>query len=104
MIGHIGFHGPPGVNALKADDGVEVGYTIFTPWRRRGYATEAVAALTEWARREHGINRIVASIGPENEASLGLVRNLGFVEVGRHWDEIDGEELEFELRLSSDDA
>src|SRR4029450_3569795 len=34
MIGHAGFHGPPGVNAVKADDAVEVGYPILGPDRR----------------------------------------------------------------------
>jgi len=75
MIGHAGFHGPPGVNAIKDADAVEVGYMILEPYRRRGYATEVVA-------------------------SLALVRRLGFREFGRHWDEEDGEELEFELQIS----
>jgi [ribosomal protein S5]-alanine N-acetyltransferase len=99
MIGHAGFHGPPGVNAAKAHDAVEVGYSIFEPHRRRGYATEVVRALIEWASREHSIRHFVASISPENEASLALVRRLGFEQTGRHWDEEDGEELEFELQL-----
>jgi [ribosomal protein S5]-alanine N-acetyltransferase len=96
LIGHVGFHGPPGVNSLRADDAVEVGYTIFPEHRRRGYATEAVVALLEWARAQ-GIHRFIASVGPGNEPSLRIVRGLGFVEVGRHWDDEDGEELEFEL-------
>jgi [ribosomal protein S5]-alanine N-acetyltransferase len=101
MIGHAGFHGPPGVNAVKAPDAVEVGYSVFEPHRRRGYATEVVRALIGWASREHGIRRFIASISPENEGSLALVRRLGFHEIGRHWDEEDGEELEFELRLNA---
>ena len=96
LIGHVGFHGPPGVNSLRADDAVEVGYTIFPEHRRRGYATEAVVGLLEWARAQ-GIHRFIASVGPGNEPSLRIVRGLGFVEVGRHWDDEDGEELEFEL-------
>jgi RimJ/RimL family protein N-acetyltransferase len=96
LIGHVGFHGPPGINSLRAADAVEIGYTIFPEHRRQGYAGEAVAALLEWARAR-GINRFVASVGPGNEPSLKLVRRLGFVEVGRHWDDEDGEELEFEL-------
>jgi len=99
MIGHAGFHGPPGVNAVKALDAVEVGYRIFEPYRRRGYATEVVRALIDWASRARGIRHFVASISPENEPSLALVKRLGFERTGRHWDEEDGEELEFELHL-----
>jgi ribosomal-protein-alanine N-acetyltransferase len=99
MIGHAGFHGPPGVNAVKAPDAVEVGYRIFEPYRRRGYATEVVRALIDWASRERGIRHFVASISPENEPSLALVKRLDFERTGRHWDEEDGEELEFELHL-----
>jgi ribosomal-protein-alanine N-acetyltransferase len=99
MVGHAGFHGPPGVNAVKAPDAVEVGYSVFQPYRRRGYATEVVRALIDWASREHGVQRFIASISPENEASLALVKRLGFKHIGQHWDEEDGEELEFELHL-----
>ena len=96
MVGHIGFHGPPGVNSRREPGAVEVGYTVFPDHRRRGYATEAVRGLLDYAR-ERGIHRFVASVGPENEPSLRLVRGLGFVEVGRHWDEEDGDELELVL-------
>ncbi len=101
MIGHAGFHGPPGVNAIKAAEAVELGYTIFEPFRRRGYATEVVRALIAWAEAEHGIRHFIASVGPWNEPSLAMMRRLGFMETGRHWDEEDGEELEFQLRLSA---
>ena len=40
MIGHAGFHGPPGVNALGLAAAVEMGYTVFPDWRGAGYATE----------------------------------------------------------------
>jgi RimJ/RimL family protein N-acetyltransferase len=96
LIGHIGFHGPPGANARREQEAVEIGYTVFPDHRRRGYATEAVRGLLGYARKR-GVHRFVASVGPENEPSLRLVRGLGFVEVGRHWDEEDGEELELVL-------
>jgi [ribosomal protein S5]-alanine N-acetyltransferase len=100
MIGHAGFHGPPGTNAIKAPQAVELGYTIFEPFRRRGYATEVARALMEWAEKKHGIRHFVASVGPWNEPSLAMMRRLGFEQTGRHWDDVDGEELEFQLRLS----
>ena len=100
MIGHAGFHGPPGVNAVKAADAVELGYTVFEPYRGQGFATEAAQALMHWAESRHGIQHFVASVEPGNAASLALVRRLGFERTGRHWDDEDGEELEFELRIS----
>ena len=99
LVGHAGFHGPPGVNALGAADAVELGYALFPEHRGRGLATEAVEALVRWAAAEHGIRRFVASVAPANEPSLALARRLGFVHVGEHSDEEDGRELEFELLL-----
>ncbi|MBD0329853.1 MAG: GNAT family N-acetyltransferase [Thermoleophilia bacterium] len=104
MVGHAGFHGPPGVNAVARPDAVELGYTIFPPYRGRGYASEAVRALIGWARGERGIRRFVASVAPDNAPSLAIVRKLGFVETGRHWDEEDGEELELQLELGDEPA
>ena len=98
MVGHIGYHGPPGVNSRRDADAVEVGYTVFPEYRRQGLATEAVRAVIA-DTRGRGIARVIASVAPDNEPSLALVRRLGFVEVGRHWDDEDGDELEFELRL-----
>jgi RimJ/RimL family protein N-acetyltransferase len=99
MIGHAGFHGKAGKNARNDADAVELGYMIFSEHRGRGYATETVRALVQWASDAKGIHRFIASIGPENAPSLAIVRKLGFVEVGRHWDDEDGEELEFVLEL-----
>lgn len=99
MIGHAGFHGPPGINNLRKPGALEVGYTIFEPHRGRGYATESVRALLEWARTEYRVCHFLASVAPENAPSLAIVRRLGFVETGRVWDDEDGEELVFELTL-----
>lgn len=102
LVGHIGFHGPPGVNSKRRRDAVEVGYTVFPAFRRQGYATEALRALIDWTRRERAISHFVASISPDNEPSLAMVRRLGFVETGSHWDDEDGLELEWELEVAAD--
>jgi len=101
MIGHAGFHGPPGTNGPSKAGAVEVGYTVIEEFRGCGYATEAVRALLGWARAEHEIRQFVASVSPGNAPSLAIVRKLGFVQTGTQWDEHDGEELVFELALSS---
>jgi RimJ/RimL family protein N-acetyltransferase len=91
LIGTIGFHGAPD------DQGrLEVGYRIEPEYRRRGYTREAVHGMLDWAATEHGVHRFIASVRPDNEASLGLVRALGFVQTGTQIDDVDGLELVLE--------
>lgn len=92
FVGTVGFHAPP-----DADGRVEVGYRVEPQYRRQGVATEVVRAMFDWAAREHGIRRFRASIAPGNVPSRSIVSRLGFRQVGVQMDEIDGEELVFEL-------
>ena len=96
MIGNVGFHGQPGVNAASAPDALEIGYGIQPEHRRQGYATEAVKGLIGWARTQ-GIAHFVASVAPDNVPSLAIIRKLGFVRTGQHMDPEDGLEHIFEL-------
>lgn len=91
-VGSIGFHGPP-----DADGRVEVGYRVDPAHRRRGLASEAVAAMFDWARREHAVHRFRASTAPDNAASQRLIAQFGFRQTGVQWDDVDGEELVFEM-------
>lgn len=93
VIGSIGFHGPP-----DSEGRLEVGYSVDPNYRRQGYAREAVEALFSWAHREHGIDTFIASISPDNEASLRLAEGFGFRQIGTQIDEIDGLELVFETK------
>ena len=96
MIGHAGYHGPPGVNAVGKAEAVEIGYTTEQPYRGRGYATEAAGMLLRQAE-ERGIRHFIASCSPTNEPSLAVIRKLGFTHTGEAMDEEDGLELVFEL-------
>ncbi|HJP88782.1 MAG TPA: GNAT family N-acetyltransferase [Candidatus Limnocylindrales bacterium] len=91
VIGSVGFHGPPDELGRA-----EIGYKVEPAYRRQGIAREAAGALFDWAYREHGVTRFVASISPTNEPSLRLARGFGFQQVGEQMDEIDGLELVFE--------
>jgi RimJ/RimL family protein N-acetyltransferase len=92
IIGSVGFHAPPG-----PDGCVEVGYRVEPEYRRHGVATEAISALFDWAAREHGITRFRASVAPDNVASLAVMAHFGFRQTGVQLDDVDGEELVFEL-------
>jgi RimJ/RimL family protein N-acetyltransferase len=97
MIGHAGYHGPPGVNSTQNPEAVEYGYKIFRAWRGRGYATEAALLLMDLAEKRAGIRHFVLAVSPENDASLAIVRKFGFVKTGEQTDEEDGLEHIFEL-------
>jgi RimJ/RimL family protein N-acetyltransferase len=92
VVGAAGFHAAPD------DDGmVEVGYRIDPDFRRRGYARAALLAMIERARAHPDVRTLRATVSPDNTASLGLVAQLPFVEVGEQWDDEDGLETIFEL-------
>src|SRR6187551_3302111 len=91
LIGSCGFHAPPG-----PDGRVEVGYRVEPGYRRQGVATEVVHALFDWALA-NGVDRFRASVSPGNVPSLAIIQGLGFTQVGVQIDDIDGEELVFEL-------
>ena len=101
MIGHAGYHGPPGANSTQNPDAVEFGYTIFPAWRGRGYATQAAVMLMDLAEQRAGIHHFVLAVAPDNDPSLAIVRKLGFVRTGEHMDEEDGLEHVFELERPS---
>lgn len=98
MIGHCGFHGPPGMAHLEPylPGGVELGYTVYPALRGRGYATEAVRGLMAWAAAQ-GVPGFVLSIASDNAPSLAIARRLGFARVGSHVDDEDGPEEIFAL-------
>lgn len=73
LAGVIGYKGGAG-----EDGTVEVGYGMVPEHRRRGYATEATAALVERAFAHEHVTRVIAETMPDLVASIGVLRNLGF--------------------------
>jgi ribosomal-protein-alanine N-acetyltransferase len=60
----------------------ELGY-IFNPrYQRNGYASEASAALTDYAFTHYHAHRIMARCNPENTASWKLLERIGFIREG----------------------
>jgi len=70
---------------------VEIGYTIFAPWRRRGLGHEAVRGFAAWAK-EMGVDGLVLSVAPGNVESQALAQKLGAIKIGSQIDEEDGPE------------
>jgi RimJ/RimL family protein N-acetyltransferase len=55
----------------------ELGWLVYEGFEGRGYATEAAAALRDWAARALGFTRLVSYIDPENRASVRVAERLG---------------------------
>jgi ribosomal-protein-alanine N-acetyltransferase len=94
-VGRAGFHAAP-----DADGMVEVGYSIDPVHRRRGHAKAALASMIKRARHDRAVRTVVASVSPDNDPSLNLIAQFGFVKTGQQWDDEDGLELVFELNVS----
>lgn len=82
VVGDAGFKG------LPADGVVEIGYSVIPDRRRRGYASEAAAALVDWARNQEDVETVVAACDRENVASIRTLERLGFARTGMDGDEI----------------
>jgi len=94
VVGRAGFHAPP-----DGDGVVEIGYSVSPRFRQQGFAGEMAAALIGWATG-HGCSACLASVRPDNAASLATIARLGFVKIGEQIDEIDGLEWVFERPLA----
>ncbi len=68
-----GYFGPP-----TADGLVEIGYSVAPEFRRRGFATELIAALVERAVQWIGVRRIAAETGADNIASRRCLKSAAF--------------------------
>ena len=95
LVGRIGCHSAP-VNGR-----VEVGYSVRPECRRRGIATRILSTFSQWLA-DQGVQTVVLSVRPDNEASLRIARRAGFAQVGERQDDEDGLELVLERALTPD--
>ncbi|MET0981082.1 MAG: GNAT family N-acetyltransferase [Telluria sp.] len=71
---------PVGVCGLaKRDflDDVDIGYAFPSQYWGQGYAYEAASAVLAHAKNDIGLTRIVATVRPDNAASVKLLEKLG---------------------------
>ncbi|MCG3087647.1 GNAT family N-acetyltransferase [Sporosarcina cyprini] len=71
VIGDIGFKGSPDVKGC-----VEAGYGIVPTAQGKGFATEAVQAVIQWAFSSPAVKQIIAECHAENLASIRVLEKL----------------------------
>jgi DNA-3-methyladenine glycosylase I len=73
IIGDAGFKGAPGPDGI-----VRIGYSIVPAERGKGYATEALDAMTGWACGKPEVKVIQAQVEQCNSVSIHILKKLGF--------------------------
>ncbi len=85
IIGSAGFTGPPDSGGT-----VEIAYGIVPGFQGQGYATEAAAALVQFAGSSGGVHHVRAHTLPESNASTRVLAKCGFRHTGTVTDPVDG--------------
>jgi RimJ/RimL family protein N-acetyltransferase len=85
VIGTAGFKGPPNGEGM-----VEIGYGIVPAREGRGYATEAAAAIVNFALTDGRVHLVRAHTMPTANASTKVLGKCGFGYVGEVMDPEDG--------------
>jgi ribosomal-protein-alanine N-acetyltransferase len=76
MVGDVCFVGEP-----AADGEIEIGYGTYDDFRGKGYMTEAVACIIEWAKRQDNVKSIFAQTAKDNPASWHILLKNHFEQV-----------------------
>jgi aminoglycoside 6'-N-acetyltransferase len=74
------FIGDCGLRIIEHDQRLaQIGYTIARSFWNRGFATEAIMALTQYAFATFPLHRITASVDPRNIASCRALEKAGYL-------------------------
>jgi RimJ/RimL family protein N-acetyltransferase len=92
IVGLGNFHDAPDARGM-----VEIGYRVLPPFRRRGFGGEIANTMWGYAAQHPDVRWLRATVSPDNEPSLAIIRQAGFAHVGEQHDPEDGPELIFEI-------
>lgn len=79
IVGDFGVSSKPDQPGL-----VEFGITLDPAYQHQGYAAEALWHLLDYLFREQDIYRVIASVDPDNRASMQLMQRVGFRQEAHH--------------------
>lgn len=94
LIGSAGFHDFPDENGM-----IEIGFGIVPEKQRQGYGVELLHGMWNEIANRSDVKILRYTVSPENDASMHIIKKLGFDLVGEQIDEEDGLELIYEMPI-----
>ena len=82
FIGEAGFHDMRREMTPSIEGTLEAGWALMPSAHGRGYGTEAMRALVDWAHYTFPGKRMTCIIDPDNAASARIAAKLGFTRNG----------------------
>lgn len=76
-VGDLGFKGKPDISGT-----VDIGYGIIAETRQKGYASEAVKALIQWAFSTGEVIKVTADCLEDNVPSIRVLEKVGMKTMG----------------------
>ena len=96
IIGSAGFHDFPDENGM-----IEIGFGIVPDKQRQGYGLELLHGMWREIAKREDVKILRYTVSPENDASMHIIKMLGFNLVGEQIDEEDGLELIYESSIEN---
>jgi ribosomal-protein-alanine N-acetyltransferase len=79
MVGDLCFFGGPNI-----DGAIEIGYETYEEFRGKGYMTEIVGGIINWAKTQNKVKCILASTDHSNPASINVLQKNEFTKIGEN--------------------
>ncbi len=85
MIGDLCIVGEP-----NTEGEIEIGYGTYDEFQGKGFMTEIVGGIIDWAKTQPSVKSITASTDKSNKASSKVLQNNNFIQIGEketslHW-------------------
>ena len=77
MVGDLCFVGEP--NEMGE---IEIGYGTYEEFRKRGFMTEAVKGMIDWAKKQPEVKTLIASTEKTNSDSFSVLEKNNFTKTG----------------------
>lgn len=77
MVGDLCFIGEP-----NSQGEIEIGYGTYQEFQNKGFMTEAVREMIEWAKKQQGVKSMIASTDKNNISSYSVLLKNNFIKIG----------------------